>query len=102
DEYIRVGEHDVAADIIEGVLHDLDRIGAATHQAVSLRGAFHLKAALNCARAADLPGTTTALACARQAAEQLGRDGDDYGLSFGPSNVAIWSVSMPVEFGRGR
>jgi transcriptional regulator with XRE-family HTH domain len=102
DEYIRVGEHDAAADIIAGALHDIRHAPSDQPEVISLRGAFHLKAALNCARAADHTGTDMALTHAQRAAEQLGGDRDDYGLSFGPSNVAIWAVSMPVEFGRGR
>ncbi|MEV0829732.1 helix-turn-helix domain-containing protein [Nonomuraea rubra] len=102
DEFIRVGEHDAAADVIESALHELDRAGGEQPEVLSLRGAFHLKAALNCARAADATGTDMGLVHAQRAAEALGYDGDHYGLSFGPSNVAIWSVSMPVEFGRGR
>lgn len=30
-------------------------------------------------------------------AERIGTDRDDYRLCFGPSNVAIWSVSLAVE-----
>lgn len=105
DEFIRVGEHSTASDIIDGALHDLARTGRSGHEVVSLRGAFHLKAALNAARAADATGTDMALMHAQLAADELGPGGDafdDFGLSFGPSNMACWSVAMPVEFGRGR
>lgn len=100
-EYIAIGEHDVAADIIDDSLRDLARLDH-TAQAVSLTGAFHLKAALNSARAADATGSETGLRHAQVAAEDLGRDENYFDLQFGPSNVAIWGVSIPVEFGRGR
>jgi len=36
---------------------------------------------------------------ARQIAEQIGEDRDDYGTEFGPSNVAIHAVSVAVILG---
>lgn len=100
-EFIAIGEHDVAADIIDDSLRDLARRDH-TPQAVSLTGAFHLKAALNSARAADATGAETSLRHAQAAAGDLGRDENHFDLQFGPSNVAVWGVSLPVEFGRGR
>ncbi|MBP2703494.1 helix-turn-helix transcriptional regulator [Microbispora sp. RL4-1S] len=104
DEFIRVGEHDAAADIIDQALNDVSGAPADATQpeVLSLQGAFALKAALNSARAADAGGMTQGLEHAQRAADLLRADRDDYGLSFGPANVAIWSVSMQVELGRGR
>jgi hypothetical protein len=41
------------------------------------------------------------LAAARDAAERLGRDRNDYGLAFGPSNVAQHEVAVAVELEDG-
>ncbi|MEU4228275.1 helix-turn-helix transcriptional regulator [Nonomuraea sp. NPDC026600] len=100
-EFIAIGEHDVAADIIDDSLRGLARLDR-TPEAVSLTGAFHLKAALNSARAADATESEMRLRQAQAAAEDLGRDENHFDLQFGPSNVAVWGVSIPVEFGRGR
>lgn len=100
-EFIAIGEHDVAADIIDDGLRGLARLGHSPEQ-LSLTGAFHLKAALNSARAADATGAEMSLRHAQAAAHALGHDANHYDLQFGPSNVAVWGVSIPVEFGRGR
>ncbi|KAA9379717.1 helix-turn-helix transcriptional regulator [Microbispora cellulosiformans] len=101
-EYIAVGEHQVAADIIDGALVELDEYGSRTPQAVSLRGAMHLKMALNAARAADRPQAEASWRSAMEVAEQLGEDRNDYQLMFGPTNTLIWGVTVPIEFGDGR
>lgn len=101
-EYIAIGEHSVAADIIDESLTTLDGIRDGGPESLSLRGAFHLKASLNSARAADATAADMALRKAQHAAEELGADRNDFELQFGPTNVGVWSVSIPVEFGRGR
>ncbi|MGD9482353.1 helix-turn-helix domain-containing protein [Streptomyces sp. TRM70308] len=99
-EYLSIGEHDDAADIIDRALADLGR--PRRPEALSLTGAFHLKAALNTARAGDHTAAQQHLVRARAAATELGEDRNDFELQFGPTNAAIWSVSLPVEMGRGR
>lgn len=101
-EFIAIGEHDLAEDIIDGALRQVERHRDDSPQAVSLRGAFALKAALNAARADDTPAATRWLERAQEAADDLGEDRNDYNLQFGPTNVALWRVSIPVELGRGR
>jgi transcriptional regulator with XRE-family HTH domain len=101
-EFIALGEHSVAGDIIDHALVELDEIGSQGPKAVSLRGAMHLKAALNHARAADLTAAEMSWRHAVAAAEQLGADRNDFQLMFGPTNAAIWGVTIPLEFGRGR
>jgi tetratricopeptide (TPR) repeat protein len=101
-EFLAIGEHDEAGDIIDDALTDLGALRERRPEAVSLRGAFHLKAALNSARAADPDTAEQHWVKATEAAEQLGEDRNDYQLQFGPTNVAIWGVSLPVELGKGR
>ncbi|WP_153812131.1 helix-turn-helix transcriptional regulator [Streptomyces sp. SUK 48] len=101
-EFLAIGEHDEAGDIIDDALTGLGSGRETRPEAVSLRGAFHLKAALNSARAADAQTAEQHWVKAKEAAEQLGQDRNDFQLQFGPTNVAIWGVSLPVELGNGR
>lgn len=101
-EYVAIGEHELASQIIDDALTQLGEVGESGPRVGSLTGAFHLKAALNAARAADAKAAGQHLKHAERAANELGEDRNDYQLQFGPSNVAIWSVSIPVELGRGR
>jgi transcriptional regulator with XRE-family HTH domain len=101
-EFLTIGEHDEAGAIIDDALTDLGAIRSPGPEAVSLRGAFHLKASLNLARATDAAGAIRHLGYAQAAAEELGEDRNDWQMQFGPTNAALWSVSLPVEMGRGR
>lgn len=101
-EFLSIGEHDEAGAIIDEALTDLGAITSPGPEAVSLRGAFHLKASLNLARATDTQGAVRHLGHAQQAADELGADRNDWQMQFGPTNTALWAVSLPVEMGRGR
>jgi transcriptional regulator with XRE-family HTH domain len=101
-EFLSIGEHDEAGAIIDGALTELGAIHAPGPEAVSLRGAFHLKASLNLARSTDTEGAIRHLEHAQEAADRLGEDRNDFEMQFGPTNTALWSVSLPVEMGRGR
>lgn len=101
-EFLSIGEHDEAGAIIDDALTELGTIQAAGPEAVSLRGAFHLKASLNAARATDNTAAVQHLAKAQEAAEELGEDRNDWQMQFGPTNAALWSVSLPVELGDGK
>lgn len=101
-EFLTIGEHDEAGHIIDEALTELGAIRSPGPEAVSLRGAFHLKASLNAARATDTSGAVQHLGKAQQAAEELGADRNDWQMQFGPTNAALWAVSLPVELGQGR
>jgi transcriptional regulator with XRE-family HTH domain len=96
------GEHDLAGDIIDGALTELGAMRSDGPELVSLRGALHLRAALNQARATDAKEAQRHMSAAAAAADELAEDRNDFELQFGPTNVAIWSVTIPVELGRGR
>ncbi|MFI6977868.1 helix-turn-helix domain-containing protein [Embleya sp. NPDC050154] len=102
-EYIGIGEHDEAATILDDGLAELSK---PQHRddplSLSLAGAYHLKASLNSARAYDDAAAWAHWAKAEKSATELGGDRNDFELVFGPTNVAIWGVSLPVELGRGR
>jgi transcriptional regulator with XRE-family HTH domain len=74
-----------------------DRLGHADAPTLSMWGNLHLKSALAAARAGDRDGADDHLAEARETAERIGADRDDYRMCFGPTNVAIWSVGLAVE-----
>lgn len=101
-EFLTIGEHDEAGAIIDEALTELGAVRSPGPEAVSLRGAFHLKASLNLARATDAKGAVRHLKHAETAAAELGEDRNDWQMQFGPTNTALWSVSLPVEMGRGR
>jgi transcriptional regulator with XRE-family HTH domain len=70
-------------------------------------GSLYLRSAVLAARSAKVNGADRArearghVEAAREVAGLLGRDRDDYGLAFGPSNVAQHAVSVAVELEDG-
>lgn len=101
-EFLTIGEHDEAGAIIDEALSELGAVRSPGPETVSLRGAFHLKASLNLARATDSKGAVRHLAAAEAAADELGEDRNDWQMQFGPTNAALWAVSLPVEMGHGK
>ncbi|MEU1949620.1 helix-turn-helix transcriptional regulator, partial [Streptomyces sp. NPDC020125] len=101
-ELLTIGEHEEAGAIIDDALTALGAMSTDSPERVSLTGAFHLKASLNCARATDGKAAERHLKKAEEQAGLLGEDRNDFELQFGPTNCAIWSVSLPVEMGQGQ
>lgn len=64
---------------------------------LSVWGNLHLKSGLAAARAGRKDVADAHLTEARETAQRLGVDRDDYRLCFGPTNVEIWSVGLAVE-----
>ncbi len=95
-EFIRVGELDEAADIIDAGLAGLRPLARERADAAALTGMYELKAALVSARAGDAAGLWERWQRASDIAGDIGGDREEP-LAFGPSNVAIWSVALPVE-----
>lgn len=60
-------------------------------------GGLHLQSGLAAARSGRADLADTHLAEAREAACRIGGDGRDLVLTFGPTNVGIWSVALAVE-----
>jgi transcriptional regulator with XRE-family HTH domain len=74
-----------------------DRLGHVDPPTLATWGNLHLKSGLAAARAGDRTGADAHLAEAKEAADRIGVDRDDYRLCFGPTNVKIWSVALAVE-----
>lgn len=64
---------------------------------LSVHGQLHLMSALAAARAGDTTACETHYAEAQASAGRLAEDRDDYLLCFGPTNVALWGVSLALE-----
>lgn len=65
--------------------------------ALSVEGFLHLMSAYMSAHAGDDGDTWSHYREAEELAARLGRDGDAYRLSFGPTNTAIWGTAWGVE-----
>jgi transcriptional regulator with XRE-family HTH domain len=94
--FLRVGEVDQAADLTEEALRDLRPLLSEHVEAAALTGMFELQAALIAARGGDSDMLWERWQRAYDIGQQVGADRGEP-LQFGPSNVAIWSVSLPVE-----
>jgi transcriptional regulator with XRE-family HTH domain len=66
---------------------------------LSIVGTIHLRASILAARGA-MPGPAwESIGLAAEVAGRLGHDTRDYGLLFGPANVAIHGVAVAIELG---
>ncbi|MEV4012755.1 helix-turn-helix transcriptional regulator [Nonomuraea angiospora] len=73
-----------------------------TPRALPIVGALYLVAVTAAAAAFDQAGVRTFLAQARQVADTLGEDRNDFWTAFGTTNVTIHEISAAVEFGDTR
>jgi hypothetical protein len=99
----RVGAHRRAARVLTGALTAVEEFAdptAESTEASEAYGLLHLTAAMNAARLGD---SHEAHAHLDHAAELAARTGERNGLGqhFGPSNVAVWRVSIGVELEEG-
>jgi len=104
-----LGAYTQGLTLMEQVRADLgDDITAMNGPTLSLYGSSHLRSAILTARAATAgaPGYAqdawVHIEAAHEAADRMGgRDRNDYGLAFGPSNVAQHAVAVAVELEDG-
>lgn len=103
-----VGGYAQGLRLMDQVRRDLgDDLSSMTGPALSVYGSSHLRSAILAARAAktDSAGYVqdawAHIAAASEVAERVGGDRDDYGLAFGPSNVAQHGVAVAVELEDG-
>jgi transcriptional regulator with XRE-family HTH domain len=103
-----VGAYGQALTLMEQVRSDLgDDVSTMSKPALSVYGSAHLRSAILAARAAKTNGAGYAqeawahVDAARLVADRMGADRDDYGLAFGPSNVAQHEVAVAVEMEDG-
>lgn len=66
---------------------------------LSVLGTVHLRTAIMEARAGHVSPAWASMSSAREVSDRIGHDTRDYGLLFGPANVAIHEVAVAVELG---
>jgi transcriptional regulator with XRE-family HTH domain len=103
-----LGAYPQAFTLMDQVRADLgDDITAMDEPTLSVYGSCHLRSAVLAARAASAsaPGYAQQawahIDAARLVADQMRGDRNDYGLAFGPSNVAQHEVAVAVELEEG-
>jgi transcriptional regulator with XRE-family HTH domain len=103
-----VGAYGPALGLMDQVRADLgDDLSVMDGPALSVYGSSHLRSAILSARASRTSGPGTAqqawdhMAAAKEVANRIGRDRNDYGLAFGPSNVLQHEVAVAVELEDG-
>ncbi len=103
-----VGAYAQALTLMDQVRTDLgDDLSMMDGPTLSVYGSAHLRSAILAARAASThaPGYAQEawahVDAARLAADRMGKDRNDYGLAFGPSNVAQHEVAVAVELEDG-
>ena len=95
---IRMADWDYAQALLEKSRRRIEPdIGKADPVVLSVWGMLHLKSGLAAARAGNRDLADAHLGEAKETAERVGADRDDYRLCFGPTNVNIWSVALAVE-----
>ena len=104
-----VGAYTPALTLMDRVCDDLgDDITAMSGPELSVYGSAHLRSAILAARASRTAGpgqaqdAWTHIEAAKTAATRMGADRNDYGLAFGPSNVAQHEVAVAVELEDGQ
>lgn len=103
-----IGSYGPALTLMDRVCDDLgDDLAAMSPPALSVWGSAHLRSAILAARASGSTSPGQAqdawahIDAAKTAAGRIGQDRNDYGLAFGPSNVAQHEVAVAVELENG-
>jgi transcriptional regulator with XRE-family HTH domain len=96
--FLSLGLLSQAQEVASATADGLDR-QSATPAALSLRGAFRLVLAIAAARENDRTQAYAYLDQAREIAERIGEDRNDYGTEFGRTNTALHAVAVAVELG---
>lgn len=101
--FISRGNPDVAAELAMGAAHALERrMHPGTPEELSVYGGLHLAAATAAAAEYDRAAVPRFLRQAQRAADRLGADLNLHGTAFGPTNVAIHTISTNVKVGDAR
>ncbi|WP_030843523.1 helix-turn-helix domain-containing protein [Streptomyces hygroscopicus] len=94
------GRHEVGLRLMR---RSLDEVGEAASagevSALCVQGNLRLRSTMLAARSQDSDQATAEWREAKETADRLGGDTQNYVLSFGPTNTAIHQVAMHVELG---
>lgn len=97
--FVRLGNLDEAEHAVRSAVDALSQRTDLTPAGLSVLGSLHLAKALVHARCGQRTEAREELAKAQRVASQIGEDRNDYNLEFGPTNVAIQTVSTAVDLG---
>lgn len=97
--FVRLGSNDQAERAVTEAIAALSQRTELTPPGLSVLGSLHLAKALVHARCGQRSEAREEIEKARQLADRLGEDRNDYNLEFGPTNVAIQAVSTAVDLG---
>jgi transcriptional regulator with XRE-family HTH domain len=98
--FLRSGRIEEATDLLKTGIDALEPdLGHAGPAHLSVWGAMLLTSAITAAKRNDRTDAWAYVREARKAADRLGRDGNYLATAFGPTNVALRTVAVPVELG---
>jgi len=100
--FLDAGECDKALQLGLNAAEALERTPRAGATRLSVLGALYLKCAVAAARRGDRSSAIKLLSKADRAARELDADRNDFWTAFGPTNVAVHTVSVAVELGEHR
>ena len=96
--FLAAGGRDGGIILLARADHDIDQ-GQGDDATLSVYGTMHLRSAVLAARANRPSSAWDSMSQAAEVSARLGHDTRDYGLLFGPTNVAIHAVAVAVELG---
>jgi hypothetical protein len=98
--FLRSGRIEEATGLLRTGIDALEPdLGHAGPAHLSVWGAMLLTSAITAAKRNDRTDAWAYVREARKAADRLGRDGNYLATAFGPTNVALRTVAIPVELG---
>lgn len=96
--FLATGGWDGGITLLARAGREVDQ-GQGDDATLSVYGTMHLRSAILAARANRPSSAWDSIGQAGEVSERLGHDTKDYGLLFGPTNVAIHGVAVAVELG---
>jgi transcriptional regulator with XRE-family HTH domain len=96
--FLATGGWDGGITLLARAGREVDQ-GQGDDATLSVYGTMHLRSAILAARANRPSSAWDSIGQAAEVSERLGHDTKDYGLLFGPTNVAIHGVAVAVELG---
>jgi transcriptional regulator with XRE-family HTH domain len=96
--FLATGAWDGGMTLLDRASRDLDADGSG-EAGLSVSGTIHLRSAILAARAGRRGAAWESVRQAAEVAACIGHDTRDYGLLFGPANVAIHQVAVAIELG---
>lgn len=96
--FLATGAWDGGITLLARASRDLDADGSG-EAGLSVSGTIHLRSAILAARAGRHGAAWESVKQAAEVAARIGHDTRDYGLLFGPTNVAIHQVAIAIELG---